>query len=163
MEEVPEQIEGGGIRAHESQRYINKANRAQVRKTRQRGGWRSGLADSPSATMALAEAYATGVLGSRLAAANELDNLEAVAGGNHGLGPLGARQDGKIVFDGYTRGIEANLLEQRGNRCSLRRLPWLAVHLNDDDVLHSHFKLKVPEVWHATQIVNSPARRFFEL
>jgi hypothetical protein len=41
------------------------------------------------------------------AAADELDDFVAVAWGDAGFGPLGAREDFEVAFDGDAAGIEA--------------------------------------------------------
>ena len=50
----------------------------------------------------------------RLAAAYEVDDFVAVAGLNCGIGPLRAREDFEVAFDGYARGREMQVAKQIG-------------------------------------------------
>ena len=43
---------------------------------------------------------------SETASPDEVDDLEAVAGGDGGIGPGGARDDGPVMFDGDAVGLD---------------------------------------------------------
>jgi hypothetical protein len=49
------------------------------------------------------------------AAADELDDFEAVAGSDPRFGPFGAREDFEVAFDGDAAGIEAQIAEKIGD------------------------------------------------
>jgi hypothetical protein len=63
----------------------------------------------------------------RLAAAYELDDFVAVAGLNGGIGPLRAREDFEVAFDGYAGGREIQVAKQIGYCGALRSFATLSI------------------------------------
>lgn len=71
-----------------------------------------------------------------LAAADELHNLEAVAGGNAGFIPFALRQDLKIVFDGNAAGVESQVVEKSPHTGAGRQLLYFPVYVDVDFFCH---------------------------
>ena len=68
----------------------------------------------------------------RLAAADELDDFVAVAGGDQGLRPERARENFAVALDGDTAAVQAELAQQVRDRCARFGAAIFAVHGNCD-------------------------------
>jgi hypothetical protein len=70
------------------------------------------------------------------AAADELDDFVAVAGGDSGFGPFRAGQDFEVAFDGDAASIEAQFTEKIGDGGVGLCAASLSVYGNGDGRLH---------------------------
>jgi hypothetical protein len=62
-----------------------------------------------------------------LAASYEMDDFVAVAGLNGGIGPLWAREDFEVAFDGDAAGGEIQVAKKIGNCGALRGFATLSI------------------------------------
>src|SRR5260221_1723825 len=85
----------------------------------------------------------------KLAAAYELDDFEAIAGGYLSSIPFGFGQDFEVVLDGYAAGVEAEMVQQGTNAGAGRQLLRFAVYVNVDFVRHGFIIPRERGVSHA--------------
>ena len=89
--------------------------------------------------------------GAELAAAYELDDFQAIAWGYLGCFPLGFGEDFEVVLDGYTAGVEAEVVEKGAHAGAGRQLFRFAVYVNVDFVRHVFIIPRERGVSHATK------------
>ena len=89
--------------------------------------------------------------GRGLAAADELDNFQAVASGYAGFFPFGLRQDFEVVFDGYAAGVESQVVEEGAHTGAGRQLFRFPVYVNVNSFGHGHIILQERGVSHAAR------------
>jgi hypothetical protein len=86
-----------------------------------------------------------------LAAADKLDNFQAVACGYAGFLPFGFGQDFEVVFDGYATGVESQMVEKGAHTGAGRQLFRFPVDVNVNCFGHDHIILQERGVSHAVK------------